>query len=317
MNTPTATQQIKELIGQIEQRDSLNCAQAFLAITERLGILYDQKIKDYIPTATSQVQLRINENKKAMEALQEQLQNLEKLNKNLEQEIDTKKELEEKKQQLEATHTQLQQRHREIEELQKIKTELEKPENDFGALDKEKEQIIIGYEEVVKRQTETLNHVNDLLQKSNNAIDEKLRSVIGTVQENIQNLQNGNADLLKELSTMPLQSGAESLDKKLDEIIASYNKYVVKIQTINKELEKINVEQDAMVKSYKDRYATDREIFGELEEPVAVTQYIEENMREMDDLLATFEKRISELQSLRSTMTIPEIYRRQSERVNS
>ena len=72
-----------------------------------------------------------------------------------------------------------------------------------------------------------------------------------------------------------------------------------------------------MVKSYNDRYATNKEIFGELEEPVAVHQYIEESMREMDDFLATLEERIRELQSLRSTMTIPEIYERRSERVNS
>ena len=242
MSTPTATQQIKELIGQIEQRDPLNCAQAFLAITERLRNLYDQKIKDYIPTATSQVQLKIKEQKEVIEALQKKLQNLKELNNDLEQEIDAKRELEDKKQIIEAAHTQLQQHHTEIEELQRIKIELEKPENDFTALEKEKEQILIGYNEVVKRQTETLNRVNELLQKSYNAIDDKLRSVIGTARDNIQKLQNGNAELLNELSTEPLQSGAEDLDKKLDELIASYNKYVMKIRKINEELEKVNVE---------------------------------------------------------------------------
>lgn len=317
MSTPTATQQIKELIGQIEQRDSLNCAQAFLAITERLRNLYDQRIKVYIPTATSQVQLKIKEQKEAIEALQEELQNLKELNNDLEQEIDAKSELEKKEQIIKATHTQLQQRHGEIEELHRIKLELEKPENDFEALERKKEELLIGYKEVIKRQTETLNRVNALLERSNNAIDKELRSVIGTVRDNIQKLQNGDAKLLLELSTEPLQSGAEGLDKKLDELIASYNKYVVKIRAINEEIEKVNVEQEAMVKSYKDRYETNKEIFGKLEEPVAVQQYIEKSMKGMDDLLITFEQRISELQRLRSKMTIPEVYERKSERINS
>lgn len=316
MNSPTATQQIRELISQIEQRDSLNCAQAFLAITERLRILYELKIRDYIPTAKSMVQTKIVERKKTIEELLKQLQDLERLNKNLEQEIDAEKELEGQKQQIEAAHAQLKQRLEKIKELRVIKEELERPENDFDTLDKEKEDILIGYEEVVKRQTKTLNRVNELLQQSTSVMDSELRTLTGTVKDNIQNLQYKNTELLKELSTEPLRSGAESLDKKLDEVIAEYNKYIVKIQKIKEELDIINMRQEAMAQSYKERYDVDKEIFGELEEPVAINQYIEESMKEMDDLLAAFEKRICELVSLSSQMSIPEIYIRQSSKIN-
>lgn len=303
----TETQQIINLINQIQGRTPIDCAVAFLKISESLQVLYDESQKGNINVQDFQTSI---DNKKA--AIEDKKKHINVLN----QLINEEKKIEEEQKQIEEEHKELQGRLEKIEELKKMKEDLEKPENDFAALEIEKDDILLGIEEVVNKQIETLDRVNKLLMNSTSAMDSKLVDIIGTVRKNIENLQHQNIALLQELSTKPLQSGADCLDKKLDESIAEYNKYVEKIRNIKEELDKVIPEQNKMIKTYKDRYETDEEIFGELEKPVNVDQYIEESKRQMKEFLESFEKKIKELQNQRSEMDIPERYKRKSASIN-
>lgn len=308
------TEQIIRLIQQLidNNLDSTSYAIAFKEIADKLNCLFETKIQMDMSSLSLKVQTLINDKNKGIHELKEKLANLEDLINERKALIEQEKKLTDQEKILNEEFKKLQDRLYEIEELKTKKTELEKHENDFAQLEDKVKQIKLDNDVFAKGLIDMLNRVNGLLEATDKALDVQLSKVSADIKDNLQRIYDEKKDLLQSLERGPLKTCSENLDKQLDEIIEDYNKYVVKINAIKKELDAISEKHGDLVEQYNKRYNVDKDIFGVLEEPEAFSKYVNENLTSMGEIIKKFETKIRELVEQRNSLPMLELYKRQN-----
>jgi chromosome segregation ATPase len=303
MNTPSFTQQIISLIDKIEDRDSVNCALAYRAISERLIGLYNAKISTETGL-TEKLKDLIEEKRKKIKTHNGIITELLDF-------METNKAISDEAIQLEKQIEVLEEKKKRIESLRQKKEELGKVANDFAILDKTIANINLQNDKLVKQIKEKLETVNSLLTKYSTSIDAQSLKVVQVTKENLNTVNRQSKELLDCLNPKAFESSAEKLDNDLESRIANYNKYVNKINGIIRELEGLESKCEEVEELYRQRFDKDKEIFGTLEGPSAINSYLEETLGDADSFLIEFESKIKSLVEERKSLSLMEIYQKQ------
>lgn len=309
MSSASYTQQVLNLIDQIKERDFINCALAYKAICEKLDELYSSKISTENHLATK-LREQIDANKECIISHNDEIAGLLKL-------IENNKTLMEEEIQLEEQAKKLKEKKKKIEILIQKKVELEKASNDFGKLDEEIINISLQNDGLVGTLIEKLNNVNTILSTCTTDMDGILEKIIRQTKENLQRIGNQSQSLLEKLDIKPQISVAAILNQELDDLITNYNKYILKINDIKKELEEVSDRYKEIAEQYRERYDKDKEIYGAVEEPAAFKVYLNDSLQKIDAFLLEFESRIKRLIEERRILPMKEIYEKQYDRINN
>lgn len=303
MSTTSFTQQVISLIDQIEGRDTINCALAYRAISEKLVELYDAIISTDAPL-TVKLRDQIEEKRGLIKKHHDTIAKLVEY-------VENNKAISEEGDQLEKQIEVLEEKKKRIETLIQKKEKLEKIDNGFEKLDKTIADISLHNDELVNQISEKLEIVNSMLTKYSTKIDTRLQMIIQVTMENLKKINGQTKELLNNLNTRDFETSAEQLDKDLDSRIANYNRYVTKINSIIRELEVLETKCTEVDEQYHQRFDKDKEIYGTLEEPTAINSYLEERLNQAESFFIEFESKIKSLVEERKSLSMMDIYKRQ------
>ena len=303
MSTTSFTQQVISLIDQIEGRDTINCALAYRAISEKLVELYDAIISTDAPL-TVKLRDQIEEKRGLIKKHHDTIAKLVEY-------VENNKAISEEGDQLEKQIEVLEEKKKRIETLIQKKEKLEKIDNGFEKLDKTIADISLHNDELVNQISEKLEIVNSMLTKYSTKIDTRLQMIIQVTMENLKKINGQTKELLNNLNTRDFETSAEQLDKDLDSRIANYNRYVTKINSIIRELEVLETKCTEVDEQSHQRFDKDKEIYGTLEEPTAINSYLEERLNQAESFFIEFESKIKSLVEERKSLSMMDIYKRQ------
>lgn len=307
MNETDTTTGIISLIETIIQgSDNPNVSvKAYMEISSKLLELFEKKIQPNIQSLLSRLKEMVEERKHTIESAE--AQNLE-----LQHLIVENQDLARQAEEINRQYEELNEKKAQIEELKRKRDELNKPENKFCDLEDAAKRITLDTDKLMEEQTEKLDRISGLLASCGSEMDTRMKNAISTVRANLEYLNRQSHELMSALDTAPLQTVSERLNNETDQKIASYNFYVKKIKEIAEELKTVEEKYQEIVDEYRTRYDTDREIFGSLEEPAKIQEYLTANAASIEEFLKRFEDEIVLFIEKRSGSTLPEIYERQT-----
>ncbi len=306
------TKELLETIDNfIQQQDDIRvCAKIYNDIAEKLDKLYEDKIEPNSSSLLPSLQQKVAGHITTIAQTRSQNEELQSL-------IKQDKVYEQQEQTILEEHGKLQKCLEEIEDLKKKNAELKKPENQFDSLEKETQNIHLENDKIIEELIDILNRVNELLNNNTTKMDERLKEVIQQTKKNLTLLTVQSKEIISCLDTNPLGSRSKALNEDLDRLIAEYNRYVKKIQSIDEELKKVEEKHSNIVKQYKEQYDTDTKIYGNLDERGNVENYISAHAKEIEAFFQQFEKMLNELKEKRQQLKLPEIYEKQYDKENN
>lgn len=306
---------IKELLKTINdfilQQDDIRVyAKIYNDIAEQLDKLYEGKIKPNSSSLLPSLQKKVAGHITTIAQTRCQNEELQSL-------IEQDKVYEQQKQTILDEYGKLQKRLEKIDDLKKKNAELKKPENQFDYLEKETQSIHLENDRIIKELIDNLNRVNELLNNNTTIMDQQLKEVIQQTKKNLTCLNTQSKEIISSLDTIPLASRFKVFNEDLDGLIAEYNRYVKKIQSISEEFKIVEEKYSNIVKEYKDQYDTDNKIYGNLDERGNVENYISSHAKEIETFFQQFEKMLNELKEKRQQLKLPEIYEKQYDKENN
>lgn len=284
-------------------------ARSYDMIVEKLNTLYDKEIDPGSVSITQTLKDKLT--KKGTTINNNKSKNEEFLCL-----IEKDKQYEQEEQTLLKEYEELKIRLEKIEDLKKKSDELKKQENQFDSLDNEVKNIHLKNDEIVGKLIQILDSVNELLSYNTTKIDEQLRTHIEQAKKNLTNLNAKSKEIIRSLNKDPLETRSKVLNDELGRLIADYNSYVEKIQSIDQELKTVEKKYSSIVEQYNKRYHTDTIIYGNLDERGNVEKYIYEHVKEIEKFFEQFEKMLNDLKEKRQQMKLSEIYEKRYDNGN-